>query len=254
MDLQPIAGKMRLHLLRISGLLLLILLWQLASSLARSPILPTPIETFQTLIELRESDSIRTHILISLMHIGAGYGMAAGLGLLAGIAMAHFMPLQLMLMPAIDALRNISAMALFPAIILLLGLGVESKAFVIFWTAYPAIVLNTLQGIRAVDETYVSVIQLDTNNRFHILRYIQLPLASGSILTGLRVGLSGGWISLVAAEMLGGNAGLGYFVLQSSQTFQFKAMYAGIILIALIGLVFNSLLWFVQHLVEAKYL
>jgi sulfonate transport system permease protein len=160
--------------------------------------------------------------------------------------------LNAIVMPVVDAVRPVAALTVFPLLILILGLGVWSKMFVIFWTAWPPILLSTVQSIRQVDRTLLEAARLDGAGRWALLRHITLPLASPGILTGLRIGLSTGWISLVAAEMLGASRGLGYTILSSSQTFQFPTMYATIILIALIGLAMNAVLAGIQQLMEER--
>jgi NitT/TauT family transport system permease protein len=155
-------------------------------------------------------------------------------------------------MPVVDSVRPVAALTLFPLLIIILGLGIWSKAFVIFWTAWPAMLLATLQSIRQVDQAVREAALLDGAGRWHMLAHIVLPLASPGIMTGLRIGMGGGWISLVSAEMLGASEGLGYMVLSSSQTFQFATMYAAIIIIAITGLLMNSILALVQQMLEVK--
>lgn len=130
----------------------------------------------------------------------------------------------------------------------LLGLGVKSKVFVIFWTAWPAILLNTAHGLNRVDADVCNAARIDGAGRWSLFRYIELPLALPMVMTGFRIGLSGGFISLVSAEMLGGSAGLGYSILAYSQTFRFPQMYAVIIIIAAIGLAMNTFLSLIQSL------
>ena len=143
-----------------------------------------------------------------------------------------------------------AALAFFPLLILLLGLGVTAKAFVIFWTAWPAILINTMHGIQQADRRIIEAATLDGATRHDLLWHIELPLALPTIIAGLRIGASGGWISLVAAEMLGSSAGLGFAVLSYSQSFQFPAMYAAIVCIAATGLVVNQSLYLVQAHIE----
>jgi ABC-type nitrate/sulfonate/bicarbonate transport system permease component len=192
------------------------------------------------------------HTFVSLQHISLGFCLATLIGILLGIAMSQSSVISALLMPVVDAVRPVAALTIFPLLILVLGLGLWSKVFVIFWTAWPPVLLSTVQSIRQVDRSLCEAAQLDGAGRWSRLWWVVLPLASPGILTGLRIGMSAGWISLVAAEMLGASRGLGYTVLTSSQTFQFATMYATIILIALIGLAMNSVLAWMQHMVEEK--
>lgn len=228
------------------------LLWELAAHIFMSPIFPPLSRIFNALVELLLSGKAQGHIGASLQHILIGFGMATIIGGVFGIAMSQSRVVYTLVMPVVDSIRPIAALTIFPLLILLLGLGLWSKAFVIFWTAWPPILLSTLQSIRQVDTALLEAARIDGATRWRILTRVILPLASPSIVTGLRIGMGGGWISLVSAEMLGSSEGLGYLVLSSSQTFQFASMYAAIMLIAVIGLAMNSVLSGLQHLLEVK--
>lgn len=193
------------------------------------------------------------HVGASVSIVLCGFLVAAGVGFGAGVGVALSRWFGAVLGPLADAVRGVPALAVFPLIIVALGLGLTSKVFVIFWTAWPAVFLSTITAIRQVDRHVHEAAQLDGAGRYALLVRVTLPLASMGILTGLRVGLSGGWISLTAAEMLGASRGLGYFVLSSSQAFQFPDMYAGVVLIAGLGFAMNRLLLMAQGAIGRHY-
>jgi ABC-type nitrate/sulfonate/bicarbonate transport system permease component len=203
---------------------------------------------------LLRSGELVGHISASLQTVMLGYGSAVLCGLVLGTALSQSRALASLLTPAIDALRPIAALSFFPLLILLFGIGQTSKAIVIFWTAWPPVLLATVQSIGTVDPSTVEAAHIDGASPYRTLRHIALPLALPGILTGMRIGMSGGWIGLVSAEMLGSSAGLGHAVLSFSQSFQFPQMYAVIGAIALCGLALNQLLLAVQVLVERKVL
>lgn len=201
-------------------------------------------------VRLATTGEIWPDIVASMRTILLGFAIAATLGFLTGILIAEWEFANAALGPVIDAMRPIAALTIFPLLILLLGIGIWSKAFVIMWTTWPAVLLNTAQGIRKVDKEIVEAGQLDGAGRFPLLRKIKLPLSAGMIMTGLRIGLSGGWISLVSAEMLGSSEGLGFSILAYSQTFRFAEMYATIIIIALLGLSMNVIMAWIQNRID----
>lgn len=213
-----------------------------------SPLLVSVADVGPALWALRADLAIDA--LVSLRTLLLGYGMAVIVGLILGIVLAKVQPVRLATMPVIDSVRSVAALAFFPLLILLLGLGLTAKAFVIFWTAWPAILVNTIHGIDQADRQVVEAATLDGSSRLDLLWLIELPLALPTIVAGLRIGASGGWISLTAAEMLGSNAGLGFAVLSYSQSFQFPAMYAAIVVIAATGLLVNSSLSILQSHIE----
>lgn len=201
-----------------------------------------------SLAALAASGELLRHAATSLETITLGFTLATAIGFSLGVLIVQVPASRAVIMPVVDAVRPVAALTLFPLLILLLGIGTWSKVFVIFWTAWPAVLLNTAHGLDKVDADVRSAAQIDGAGRLALFRYIELPLAFPMIMTGLRIGLSGGWISLVSAEMLGSSSGLGYSILAYSQTFRFPQMYAVIITIAFIGLAMNVCLSAIQFI------
>ncbi len=239
-------------LLRVGGFMLVGAVWEGAARALATPVFPPLSQVAGALWALLFSGQAWQHTATSLQHIGVGFGLAALVGCLLGLLMTQYSVVDAVVMPLVDSVRPVAALTIFPLLIVLLGLGLWSKAFVIFWTAWPAILLSTVQSIRQVDRAVREAAYLDGAGRWNLLAAVVLPLASPGIVMGLRIGMGGGWISLVAAEMLGSSAGLGYLVLTSSQMFQFPTMYAAIVVIALVGLAMNSVLAAIQHVLEVR--
>jgi NitT/TauT family transport system permease protein len=235
---------------RILGLLALLVVAQNVSHATKSPMLPDVPAVAVALWDLVLSGVLAQHSQASLLTLAVGILGAVVVGVTLGVAMATLQTLDTVIMPVVDVLRPIAALALFPLLILLFGLGLTPKAAVIFWTAWPPILLSTVQGLRTVDPAVVEAAQIDGAGRWRVLRSITFPLALPAILTGIRIGVSAGWVGLVSAEMLGASAGLGYAVLLYSQAFQFGAMYASIVAIAVLGLLVNQSVLLLQTVVE----
>lgn len=207
-----------------------------------TPFVPPVQSIARAFIDLTLTGELARHALASMRTVLLGFALASGLGLLLGVSFVQWRALSTAFVPVLDAVRPISALALFPLLILAFGLGQTSKMLVIFWTAWPSVLLGTVYGLQSINPDTIEAARLDGAGRWRLLAHVQLPLASPAIATALSIGMSAGWISLVAAEMLGGNAGLGYAVLTYSQTFRFPQMYAAIVCIALCGLALNRLL------------
>ena len=160
---------------------------------------------------------------------------------------AHFRygRLKAALLPVIESVRGVAALTLFPLLIITLGIGTVSRVFVIFWTAWPAIVLSTIASLE-IDRGIVDAARAAGAGDWTIIARIRIPMALEGLVTGLRIGAGGGWISLIAAEMLGASRGLGYYLLWSSQSFEFRKVYAVILIIAAIGGLMNLCLLFLQ--------
>jgi len=231
---------------RLIGVLAILVFWELYSRMSGSVVIVPFLSVLEGMWKLIWSGEAFGHIAASMGRIFPGFLIASSLGFVSALLITEFHLFDMAVMPIVDSVRPVAALSIFPVIILLMGIGELSKIFVIFWTAWPAVLLNTVHGIRTVDRQIVEASMLDGADRFQILRHISVPLSMPTIVTGLRIGLSGGFISLVAAEMLGSNSGLGYAVWKYSNTFHYAEMFACIILIALIGLAFNVILAAVQ--------
>jgi NitT/TauT family transport system permease protein len=235
---------------RLSGFAVLAIVWELTARSVSNPIFPPLTRVLPALAALLLSGEIVPHILASLQIVLVGFAVASFFGITLGLAVAEFRLIDTIISPLVDTMRPIAALTIFPLLILAFGLGTSARVFVIFWTAWPPILLNTVQAIRKVDVNVLEAAQLDGAGRGALLRFFKIPLAGPFLLTGLRIGMGTGWISLVASEMLGSSRGLGFSILAYSQTFRFPEMYAVIILIALLGLCMNLSLGLAQNLIN----
>jgi len=232
-------------LLRISGLLVLAVLWQIAGHVNHSPALPPLGRVLHTLYYFIRDGTLTPHIFASLWIISIGIGVAVFGGFVLGLLMFRYRCIKAAVLPVMEIVRGVAALTLFPLLIVLFGLGTFSRAFIIFWTAWPAVVISTLNSLN-VDENVVDAARVFGAGEWRIILSIRTPMAAQGLITGIRIGVGGGWIGLIAAEMLGATRGLGYFLLWSSQSFQFERVYATIIVIATIGGIMNGILLLIQ--------
>ena len=136
-----------------------------------------------------------------------------------------------------------SAIALFPVFILFFGIGELSKVVIIFWASVWPILLNTTVGVKTVDRVLIQSARSMSAGGTTLFRKVILPAAAPSIFTGIRLGAAYAFMVLVAAEMIGANAGLGFLVLNSQEVFKIPEMYAAIVALAAFGLGVNNLLY-----------
>jgi NitT/TauT family transport system permease protein len=232
------------------GFAVILVIWELTRALTRSPLISSAWDIVSYLFN--HFSEVIPHIIASVEIILAGFFIALFVGFSAGLLISYNRLINVILTPVVDLLRPISAIALFPLFLVVLGLGVKSKVAIIFWTAWAPILLNTVEGILRVDKSVKEAGMMDGARDATLYSKIIIPLAAPTIMTGIRIGMSGGWISLVAAEMLGSNEGLGFFVLVKSQSFEYPAMYAGILLISLVGYLMNRGLYIIQKKIERQ--
>ncbi|MEV6275570.1 ABC transporter permease [Nocardia sp. NPDC051832] len=221
-----------------------LLLWQFApaAGLVDEVFLPPFTVVAEAFADLVRSGEMWNHVSTSLGRSVTGFGIALLIAVPLGIAIAWYKPVSELLNPILELFRNTAALALLPVFVLILGIGETSKvALVVYASSFP-ILLNTITGVRTVDPLLIkSAVSLGLKP-IRLFQKVILPAAIPSIFTGLRMAAASSILVLLAAEMVGARAGLGYLITAAQQNFQIPNMYAGILAISLLGLTFNGLL------------
>ncbi|OLE20510.1 MAG: ABC transporter permease [Catenulispora sp. 13_1_20CM_3_70_7] len=229
---------------RTIAVILFLGLWEVAPRIGlvdRTFLVPFS-EAVKALIELARDGRLWDNTQASLSRSLAGFGIAIGIGVPLGLLIGWYRPVAEFLGPLLELFRNTAALALLPVFILLLGIGETSKiAIVVFACTWP-ILLNTVSAVRGVDAVLVKSARSMALPAPRLFAKVILPASVPTIFTGIRLAGSGSILVLIAAEMVGAKAGLGYLVNVSQQNFAIPQMYAAIIAISVIGLVFNQLL------------
>jgi NitT/TauT family transport system permease protein len=226
------------------GILVFLLLWETLPrlGLVNPGYLSPPSAVLMAIADLAKDGSLLKHLEASLWRSLAGLLLGVVSGVSLGLLMGWFTRLETVLDPLLQLFRQTSALALFPVFILFLGIGEGSKVAIIFWACFWPILLSTISGVKQVDTLLInSALSMGANRRFLFLKIV-LPSASPSIFTGIRLAGAYCITALVAAEMIGAHSGLGFLTLNSQEVFQVPTMYAGILLLALVGLFLNVLL------------
>ncbi|WP_194814867.1 ABC transporter permease [Nocardia sp. XZ_19_385] len=221
-----------------------LLLWQFApaAGLVDEVFLPPFTVVAEAFADLVRSGEMWNHVSTSLGRSVTGFGFALTIAVPLGIAIAWYKPVSELLNPILELFRNTAALALLPVFVLILGIGETSKVALVFYASSFPILLNTITGVRTVDPLLVkSAVSLGLKP-IRLFQKVILPAAIPSIFTGLRMAAASSILVLLAAEMVGARAGLGYLITAAQQNFQIPDMYAGILAISLLGLTFNGLL------------
>jgi ABC-type nitrate/sulfonate/bicarbonate transport system permease component len=222
--------------------------WSAGSDVYYFPPLKDVLNTFKDtwLFERVGSD-----VVPSLVRLFIGYFIAVAVGIGGGIALGMSPVLRRIAAPIVEFLRAIPAPALLPFALLVLGVGNDSKIFVIAFVCLWPILLNAVDGVSGVDPTLTDtgrVYRIPASDR---LRYVVLPAAAPQIFAGMRTSLSLALILMVISEMVASSNGIGYFVLQAQRSFAIPEMWSGIILLGLLGYVFNAVFLLVERRVLA---
>jgi len=227
------------------GFLILGTVWQLVGFVQPNPAMPTLYRIAKMIFYLIRDGPYIKHIAASLSILLSGMGMASIIGITTGLLLYRYKWFNAAVFPVIECIRGVASMTLFPLLIVLFGLGPQTRIFIIFWTAWPAIVLSTYNSLN-VDENVVNAARISGAGEWRVMTSIRIPMALQGILTGVRIGAGGAWVALIPAEMLGASRGLGYFLLWNAQSFEFEKVYAAIITIAAIGGLMNIGLALIQ--------
>jgi ABC-type nitrate/sulfonate/bicarbonate transport system permease component len=223
--------------------LALIVLWQAASSLSlwSANLLPSPAGVVRACFNMAVAQVLFRDIAASVLRVVCGFTIAA----IAGTSLGLFLAVERRLAPpfrhVIELLRPIPPIAWIPLAILWFGIGNSSAIFIVAIGAFFPIVLNTFEAVSNVKMLYINTAFCLGANRSLLLTDILLPAAAPQILIGLRIGLGIAWTSLIAAELIGAQSGLGYMIQLNRLILQMENVIAGMIVIGLIGLSMNSL-------------
>lgn len=225
--------------------LVLVAVWQILSALGVIPgyKLPSPVEIllgFRDLITIGmpPGHPLHLHILYSLLRVFWGYLLAVFLAVPLGIVLGWSSLLRSLVSPLLEIIRPIPPLAWIPIAILWFGIGIKSAAFIIFLGAFFPILLNTISGVLAIDPIHVEAARtLNAGNR-DIFFKVLIPGAIPSILTGMRIAVGIGWMTLVAAEFTGVKQGygLGYMIMTARDIHRPDEILAGMFIIGIIGL------------------
>lgn len=222
----------------------LVALWWAVTEagVANQTILPGPGKVGAALWQLLLEGRLREHLQVSLGRVSGGFLAALALGLPAGLAVGAWPAVQRLLGPLLHFLRQIPPLAWIPVFILWFGIGEMSKLAVIAYAAFFPIFLNTAAGVANVRPDYLQMGRMLEFSWARSFRHIVWPAALPSIVAGVRLGLGNSWRALVVAEMIAAASGLGFLIMESRQRINTPEMFAGLLVIGLVGLLLDYLL------------
>ncbi len=230
--------------LRSVAILAFLALWEVAPrvGVVDRVFLPPFSEVLATTWELIRNGQLPQHVAASLQRAGTGFGIAVATAIPLGLLIGWYRPVAIVLNPILEAFRNTAALALLPVFVLILGIGETSKIALVVFAAFFPILLNTISGVRTVDPLLIRSARSLGLSSPRLFQKVILPAAVPTIFTGLRMAGAASVLVLIAAEMIGAQAGLGYLVNAAQLNFQIPQMYAGILAISVIGIAVNAAL------------
>ncbi|PZM97311.1 MAG: nitrate ABC transporter permease [Actinobacteria bacterium] len=232
---------------------LLLVVWWITTDDSENFYLPPLRTILRAFAETWTLERFQADVLPSLARFAAGYALAGVVGVTVGLLIGGLRWLRALLEPVLEFFRAIPPPVLVPVIMLFAGIDHTMKVVVIAVGAVWPILLNTVEGVRSVDEVLVDTCRAYQLRRFARLRHVILPAASPQIVTGLRQALSIGIILMVISEMFASSNGLGYTIIEFQRSFAIPEMWSGILLLGLIGFALSVLFRAVENRVLAWY-
>ena len=231
--------------------LLILLVWTLVTGAANNIFFPSPARVGEAFVDTwLDSEIIMRDVLPSLGRFAIGVLLSIIVGIAAGTVIGSTPWLRALLEPMLEFFRAVPPVVLVPVLMLVLGVGDTMRLAVIVSGSVWPVLLNTVEGVRAMDPVLTDTSRSYGIRRALAFRYFILPAASPQIMAGVRLCLSIGLILMVISEMFAASSGLGFQIVFFQRQFMIAEMWSGIILLGLIGVAVAA----VFHLVEGRVL
>ena len=241
-------------MLSVAGVLSFFLIWQLLIEFGivsgRYLSKPTEIVTlfiYKMTNTNPDGSTIPVSTLASLEVAIVGLLLAIVTGVPIGLLMGWYKGFRKFVKPVFEILRPIPPISWIPLTILWLGIGIKAKAFIIFFAAFIPCVINSATGIEQTNKTLINVAKTCGASNVEIFFKVGIPSALPIMFAGIRVALGNAWATLVAAEMLAANSGLGYMILMGRNYARADIVILGMVLIGALGALFTGTLGFIER-------
>jgi NitT/TauT family transport system permease protein len=197
-------------------------------------------------VKLWQSGDLQADIAASFQAFGYGMLIATVVGIVLGVLIAVNQAARDYIDPYVSALYATPLVAIAPLVILWFGLGVTSKVAVVFITAVFPVLINTSVGIRQTDANLIEVAHSFGATRGQVIRKVLVPSSIPFVVAGIRLAVGRGIVGVVVGELFGAQAGLGYLIFVSGQTFDVASLFVGVLLLAFAGVGLTALVHWVE--------
>lgn len=221
-----------------------LVLWEIFTRLLleNELLIPPPSSVLRTFWALLLSGQLKKHFLATLLEFAYGFSTACIIGVLLGYLMGMYKWFDEIMDPWIATLYSIPIITIVPLIIIWFGIGMMSKVIVVFKITAVAIILNTAAGIKTLNPVWLELAKSLRLSAWETTYKIRFPGALPFIITGMRLGVGRALLGVIVAELMAANAGLGYLLRDSSETWDSPKLFVTVILLAVIGLVSFNLI------------
>lgn len=213
-----------------------------AVTAAKLVVLPGPFEVFSRAIDLIRNGQLPLDIVASLRRVLTGFALGTALAIPVGFLMGWYKVARALIEPYVQFFRMIPPLAVIPLAIVTMGIDEAPKIFVIFLASFLSCVVATYQGVISVDRTLINAARvLGASDRVIFPRVI-IPASVPFILVGVRIGLGSAWATVVAAELIAAQSGLGFRMQQAQLFYDLPTIFVSLITIGILGLIMDRLL------------
>lgn len=223
------------------GVLVLGLVWEVAprAGLVNDYFIPPLHVVAQTWWQMVRDGELEKHVRASLLRSAVGFGAAIVIAVPLGATIAWYRPVREFLTPILEIFRNTAALAILPVFTLIFGIGETSKIAIVLYACFFPILLSTITGVATVDPQLLRSAKVLGMSPVATFRKVVLPAAVPTIFTGIRISGAAAILVLIAAEMIGATAGLGFLINYAQFNFLIPKMYAGIVTTSALGVLVN---------------
>jgi sulfonate transport system permease protein len=217
--------------------IVLLITWQVSSSIGilSNRVLPNPVDIFTAGVDLLKNGQLVSDVWTSTKRAFVGFLIGGGIGFALGLVNGISKISERLLDSSIQMIRNIPHLALLPIVILWFGIGEEAKLFLVALGTFFPIYLNTYHGIRSVDPSLIEMAYVYELKGFSLFWHVIFPAALPSILVGVRFALGITWVTLIVAETIAADSGIGYMAMNAREFMQLDVVILSILLYALLG-------------------
>ena len=214
----------------------LLIFWQIASTYLISPhLVPPPGQVLRTAVPMLTTAEIPRHTVASVARVAVGFSLGSALGILLGVLMGRIRWVHDLLDPVIEFFRFLSPTAMIPIAVIWFGIGENSKYFLIFWGTFFIVLINAIHGVMGTPWARLRAAECLGATRLQIFTLIVLPSAVPSVVTGMRVALASSYLSIIPAEILAADSGLGFLLQQSSLLIQTNRVFVVLAVFGILG-------------------
>jgi len=235
-------GRRAYLMFALAGLLVPLTAWWAlsVSGWVDAVFMPGPLEVLERTYDWYRDDNLLGDMGVSVYRVVVGFLLSAVIAIPIGLMIGTYRPVQAILEPLTDFIRYMPAVAFIPLVMLWVGIEESSKIAIIFIGTFFQMVLMMAEDVRRVPITQIEAAQTMGATRSEIVSRVIVPSAKPALLDTLRVTMGWAWTYLVVAELVAANSGLGYSILRAQRFMQTDKIFAGIILIGLIGLAIDQ--------------